>query len=35
MLRMAFRDHSSSQTVVFEWQTHFKVSQVSAEDDKR
>jgi hypothetical protein len=35
MLREAFGDHSLSQTAVFEWQSRFKASRVSAEDDKR
>jgi hypothetical protein len=31
----AFGEHSLSQTVVFEWHSHFKASQVLAEDDER
>jgi hypothetical protein len=35
MLREAFREHSLSQTVVFEWHSHFKDGRVSDKDDKR
>jgi transposase len=35
MLREAFREHSLSRTVVFEWHSRFKAGRVSAEDDKR
>jgi hypothetical protein len=35
MLREAFGEHSLSRTAVFEWHSHFKVSQVSVEDDER
>jgi hypothetical protein len=34
MLHGAFGEHSSSQTAVFEWHSHFKAGQVSVEDDK-
>jgi hypothetical protein len=34
MLCEAFGEHSSSQTVVFEWHSPFKADQVSVEDDK-
>jgi hypothetical protein len=33
MLGEASGEHSLSQTVVFEWHSHFKASQVSVEDD--
>jgi hypothetical protein len=33
MLREAFREHSLSQTAVFEWHSCFKDGQVSVEDD--
>jgi hypothetical protein len=35
MLHQAFGEHSLSQTVVSEWQSHFKAGQMSAENDKR
>jgi hypothetical protein len=35
MLHGAFGEHYLSRTVVFEWQSHFKASQVSLEDGKR
>jgi hypothetical protein len=35
MLRDTFGEHSSSQTAVFEWPSHFKAGQVSVEDDER
>jgi hypothetical protein len=35
MLREACGEHSLCQTVVFEWHSHFKAGQVSAEDDER
>jgi hypothetical protein len=34
MLYEAFREHSLSQTVVFEWYSRFKASRVSVEDDE-
>jgi hypothetical protein len=34
MLCEAFGEHSSCWTVVFEWHSCFKASQVSAEDDE-
>jgi hypothetical protein len=34
MLCEAFGEHSVSRTVVFEWHSHFKASQVSAKDDE-
>jgi hypothetical protein len=34
ILCKAFGEHSLSQTAVFEWHSHFKGGQVSAEDDK-
>jgi hypothetical protein len=35
MLCEAFGEHSLSWTVVFEWPSHFKVGQVSVENNKR
>jgi hypothetical protein len=35
MLCETFGEHSLSQTAVFEWHSHFKAGQMSAEDDKR
>jgi hypothetical protein len=35
MIHEAFGEHSLSQTAVFEWHSHFKASQVSAEYDER
>jgi hypothetical protein len=35
MLCEAFGEHSLSQTAVFEWNSRFKASRVSVEDDKR
>jgi hypothetical protein len=35
MLCEAFGEHSSSRTVVSEWHSCFKASQVSVQDDKR
>jgi hypothetical protein len=34
MLREAFGEHSLNQTVVYEWNSCFKASQGSVEDDK-
>jgi hypothetical protein len=34
LLCEAFGEHSSSRTAVFEWHSHFTVSQVSVEDDE-
>jgi hypothetical protein len=34
MLREALGEHSLSRKAVFEWHSHFKASQVSAEDDE-
>jgi hypothetical protein len=34
MLHDAFGEHSLSQTVVFEWHSHFKAGRMSVEDDK-
>jgi hypothetical protein len=34
MLRKASEEHSLSWKAVFEWQSHLKVNQASAEDDK-
>jgi hypothetical protein len=35
MLHHAFGEHSLSQTMIFEWQLHFKASRVSVEGDER
>jgi hypothetical protein len=35
MLHEAFREHSLSQTAVFEWHSCFKAGRVSVEDDER
>jgi hypothetical protein len=34
MLQEAFREHSLSQTAIFEWHSCFKAGSVSVEDDK-
>jgi hypothetical protein len=34
MLRETLGEHSSSQTVVVEWHSHFKASRVSVEDEE-
>jgi hypothetical protein len=35
MLCEAFGEHSLSETVVFEWHSHFKAGRVSVEDEER